>query len=270
MSETYDLFQQGREHLKKGMAAQATSRSRRRSGASRTRRRSARRSGSRTSASSATRRPRREFRAMLDISPADDYAHYALGRALEKQGERTRQRPLKLAELAAAGQRALRRARSATSSRCGRSSSASPRRASLGRRRGAWGRSGPGCASCSGSRRRRRGRGPSAWPARIARLRIFENEEGSSTAALLDVGGAVLVVSQFTLIADTAKGNRPSFSEAAPPGGGRAALRALLRGARGPGRPRSRRASSARAWPSSSSTTGLSRSSSTAEGAGPF
>ncbi len=53
---------------------------------------------------------------------------------------------------------------------------------------------------------------------RVARLRIFENEEGKFDRSLLDVGGAALVVSQFTLIADTRKGTRPSFSEAAPPG----------------------------------------------------
>jgi D-tyrosyl-tRNA(Tyr) deacylase len=52
---------------------------------------------------------------------------------------------------------------------------------------------------------------------KVARLRIFENEEGRFDRSLLDVGGAALVVSQFTLIADTAKGNRPSFAEAAPP-----------------------------------------------------
>jgi D-aminoacyl-tRNA deacylase len=53
--------------------------------------------------------------------------------------------------------------------------------------------------------------------AKVARLRIFENEDGKFDRSLLDAGGAALVVSQFTLIADTAKGNRPSFSEAAPP-----------------------------------------------------
>jgi D-aminoacyl-tRNA deacylase len=52
---------------------------------------------------------------------------------------------------------------------------------------------------------------------RIARLRIFENDEGRFDRSLLDVSGAALVVSQFTLIADTQKGNRPSFSDAAPP-----------------------------------------------------
>jgi D-aminoacyl-tRNA deacylase len=52
---------------------------------------------------------------------------------------------------------------------------------------------------------------------RIARLRIFENEDGRFDRSLPDVGGETLVVSQFTLIADTAKGNRPSFTDAAPP-----------------------------------------------------
>jgi D-aminoacyl-tRNA deacylase len=52
---------------------------------------------------------------------------------------------------------------------------------------------------------------------RVARLRIFENDEGRFDRSVLDTGGSVLVVSNFTLIADSAKGNRPSFSEAAPP-----------------------------------------------------
>ena len=52
---------------------------------------------------------------------------------------------------------------------------------------------------------------------RVARLRIFENDEGRFDRSVLDASGAALVVSQFTLIADTAKGNRPSFSQAAPP-----------------------------------------------------
>jgi D-aminoacyl-tRNA deacylase len=52
---------------------------------------------------------------------------------------------------------------------------------------------------------------------KIARLRVFENEDGKFDRSLLDTGGAALVVSQFTLIADTAKGNRPSFAEAARP-----------------------------------------------------
>ncbi len=52
---------------------------------------------------------------------------------------------------------------------------------------------------------------------KTARLRIFENAEGRFDRSLLETGGEALVVSQFTLIADTEKGNRPSFGRAAPP-----------------------------------------------------
>jgi len=52
---------------------------------------------------------------------------------------------------------------------------------------------------------------------KVARLRIFQNDAGKFDRSLLDTHGAALVVSQFTLIADTAKGNRPSFSHAARP-----------------------------------------------------
>ncbi len=52
---------------------------------------------------------------------------------------------------------------------------------------------------------------------KVARLRIFEDVEGRFDRSLLDTGGEALVVSQFTLLADTAKGNRPSFTEAAAP-----------------------------------------------------
>jgi D-tyrosyl-tRNA(Tyr) deacylase len=52
---------------------------------------------------------------------------------------------------------------------------------------------------------------------KVARLRIFPDDVGRFDRSLLDVGGGALVVSQFTLIADTAKGNRPSFAGAAVP-----------------------------------------------------
>jgi D-aminoacyl-tRNA deacylase len=52
---------------------------------------------------------------------------------------------------------------------------------------------------------------------RIARLRVFPDAEGRFDRSLLDTGGAALVVSQFTLYGDTSRGNRPSFTEAAPP-----------------------------------------------------
>ena len=52
---------------------------------------------------------------------------------------------------------------------------------------------------------------------KIANLRIFENQEGKFDRSLVETGGAALVVSQFTLLADTRKGNRPSFTHAARP-----------------------------------------------------
>ena len=66
-------------------------------------------------------------------------------------------------------------------------------------------------------RGRRHGADARRLAGKVAKLRIFENEDGKFDRSLLDTGGAALVVSQFTLIADTAKGNRPSFSGAARP-----------------------------------------------------
>jgi Flp pilus assembly protein TadD len=86
MSDAYDLFQQGRAHLKQGMAAQATV------PLEKAKRLEPEKASIREALGIAYFRIHRwaeaetEFRAILELSPADDYAHYALGRCLEKQG----------------------------------------------------------------------------------------------------------------------------------------------------------------------------------------
>jgi Flp pilus assembly protein TadD len=100
MSETYDLFQQGRRYLREGMAAQATV------ALEKAKRREPRSRSIREALGIAYFRIRRweeaetEFRALLELSPADDYAHYALARTLVNQGRRHEAAPhLKLARL---------------------------------------------------------------------------------------------------------------------------------------------------------------------------
>ncbi len=56
-----------------------------------------------------------------------------------------------------------------------------------------------------------------AMARRIAELRIFADDAGLTNRSVLDIGGAILLVSQFTLYADTSRGRRPGFSGAAPP-----------------------------------------------------
>ena len=63
---------------------------------------------------------------------------------------------------------------------------------------------------------------PAKMAARVAKLRIFRDEAGKMNRSVLDTGGAALVVSQFTLAADTRTGNRPGFSSAEAPARGEA------------------------------------------------
>lgn len=72
---------------------------------------------------------------------------------------------------------------------------------------------------------------------RIATLRIFDDDDGAMNRSCLDVGGSVLVVSQFTLYADTRKGRRPSFVAAARPEHAEPLVEAVVTGLRGHGLP---------------------------------
>jgi D-tyrosyl-tRNA(Tyr) deacylase len=73
--------------------------------------------------------------------------------------------------------------------------------------------------------------------AKTARLRVFADDAGLMNLALGDVGGGVLAVSQFTLYADTRRGNRPSFTAAAPPGQGETVYEAYVEALRAEGVP---------------------------------
>jgi D-tyrosyl-tRNA(Tyr) deacylase len=68
--------------------------------------------------------------------------------------------------------------------------------------------------------------------AKVLKLRIFSDADGKMNRSVVDVGGGLLIVSQFTLAADTSGGNRPSFTGAAPPAQGRALYEHLLAAAR--------------------------------------
>lgn len=67
---------------------------------------------------------------------------------------------------------------------------------------------------------------------KIVTLRIFENDAGRLDKSVLDIGGSLLVVSQFTLYADTRRGRRPGFDPAMPPDAARAAVDAFIAEAR--------------------------------------
>lgn len=81
---------------------------------------------------------------------------------------------------------------------------------------------GTGVLVLLGVERRDDERGARALAKKVAGYRLFSDQQGKMNLDLLSTGGEALVVSQFTLAADTRKGRRPGFSEAAPPDTGRA------------------------------------------------
>lgn len=78
---------------------------------------------------------------------------------------------------------------------------------------------------------------PAVLAAKVAKLRVFRDEAGKMNRSLKDVGGAALVVSQFTLAADTSRGNRPGFSGAADPATGERLYEAFAQAMRDEGVP---------------------------------
>jgi D-tyrosyl-tRNA(Tyr) deacylase len=76
---------------------------------------------------------------------------------------------------------------------------------------------GPGLLALVGCGRDDAAQAPARLAEKVWHLRVFEDAEGKMNRSVEDVGGEILVVSQFTLYANTAKGRRPSWIEAAPP-----------------------------------------------------
>ena len=268
MSDAYELFQQGRRHLRNGMAAQATvalEKAKRLEPEKAVDPRGARdRVPPTAPARRGGRRVPEDPRAL-----AGRRLRPLRARSLPRAPGQPRrgERPLQARPLAASRQRAVR----------GSDPRPRPTRHEGGRATGfqappwrwaAWcGRgSGPGCSSCSASRAATRTPGRPGSPGRSRGCACSRTSEGRFDRSLLDTGGAALVVSQFTLLADTREGQPPELLRCRAAGGGRAALRGVLRRASESKASRSRRASSARGCRSSSSTTARSRSSSASRG----
>jgi D-tyrosyl-tRNA(Tyr) deacylase len=94
---------------------------------------------------------------------------------------------------------------------------------------------GPGVLILAGVGRNDTAAGAARLAAKVAPLRIFGDDEGKMNRSLVDVGGEALVVSQFTLCADTRKGHRPSFVDAARPEVAVPVLAAFVEGLRSHG-----------------------------------
>ena len=99
------------------------------------------------------------------------------------------------------------------------------------------GEMGPGLLALVGVTRADTPAAAAELAARLVHLRVFEDGDGKMNASLLDLGGTLGVVSQFTLCGDTRKGRRPSFIEAAPPELAEPLVAAVVEAARALGAP---------------------------------
>ena len=226
MSEAYELFQEGRERLRRGRAAQATV------PLERAKRLEPDKASIREALGIAYFRLRRwreaeaEFRAVLELSPTRRLRPLrARPRARAAGPRRGGKRPLQARE-----RRWPRRA-STTPPGSAETVRAVIQRVAVARAE-PGGAIGPGLLVLLGVARTDDDEAAARLAAQVARLRIFAGTGDRLDRSLLDTGGEALVVSQFTLVAsERQKGTRPDFSQAARARAGRAALRALLRGA---------------------------------------
>ena len=186
MSETYDLFQLGRSHLRSGRPAQATVSLEKAKRAEPTSRSIREALGIAYFRIGRWQEAEAEFRVLVELDPSDEFAHYALGRALVNQGRREEATPhIKLG-------RALRPRTPPTATRsssaCAPSCSASGARRSPSTARSSR-RSARASSCSSASRGGHHGGGRVGLAGKVARLRIFENEDGRLDRSLLDVAG---------------------------------------------------------------------------------
>ena len=241
MTDAYDLYQQGRNHLQGGMAAQATV------ALEKAKKLEPDKASIREALGIAYFRIQRwseaeaEFRAVLELSPTDDYRPLrARPHAREAGPGCGGERALQARKLALAAERALRRADHGA----GRAGAGLKvvlqrvSRASVSVAGEVRGEIGAGLLVLLGVESADGVAEADRLAGKVARLRVFEDDSGRFDRSLLDTGGAALVVSQFTLLADTAKGNRPSFSGRRCIRARGARVRALLRCPPRPRRPR--------------------------------
>ena len=169
-----------------------------------------------------------EFRALLELSPTRTTTRTTRSAACSRsRGACTRRTGTTSSRTRSAPARPRTTSRASATSARG-TLRAGGRPARLARARDARRRDRPGLCVLLGVAAEDEPAAADRLAAKVARLRVFENDAGKFDRSLLDVGGEALVVSQFTLIADTAKGNRPSVLRCSRPGGS-SALRALLR-----------------------------------------